>query len=1111
MLKLLLGAFGTGKTTRLFREIAADIEAGIPSFLVVPEQNTVSVEAMAADRLPPSAPLVFEVTNFTRLADTVFRRVGGVAARYADEGTATLLTRDAIAEVAPLLHDRRRPDAGRVGEVMRAIRECKASAVTPEALAKAAEATEAEPQLSRKLRDLSLLLSAFEATMESHECALPIDGLALLADVLATKAPLAGAHFYFDGFTSFTALQRAVLSGLLRSGEVTVSLPMPERRAADRSLAYAELCRTHTDLIHLAARVGAEVVTETLTENRRARARVLAALGERLFTLSPPPLPPPEEGEEEALRIFECRTPYGEAELVAADIARRVREGASYRDFAIVARSADDYRGVLDTALARHAIPAYFSLPSDLAAFEAVKQIRAAYAILTGGGRREDVLTYLKCGLTGIPTDDCDRFELYAERWALTGRRLLHTPFRMAPGGFGAPRSEEERAARERELVALNETRLAILHPLRHLEPAKEGERTVTEHSKLLYGFLNAIEMDSKLYKKAEEYAANGDTDRADLYARLFPTIVELLDLLVELLPETPLTADGFSELLSLLFSTRTLRTIPGRADAVTVGSADLLRPNEPKHVYLIGVSRDVFPRGGEETGTFSSLEVGRLSELGIVLDGDDLVRASREYYCFLRALSAASETVTLSYYLSDFSFALAGRSEALDRILALSGDRFPIRREEAIPSLDLLFSREALLSALSRRDEPVLAEAARRVLLAEEGGEEATLRATLPLVEPHARVGEEVMGKLYGDKLSLTQSRIDRYVGCPFSYFCQYVLKLGEDTRITLTSAEVGTFIHAILEYFFRELGEESLAALTEEEIASAVKRIADGYLASLFPEGEEIAPRLAHRFYRLGKRAAEIVLELREEAAASDFRPLFFEYEPSETDETAAEPPRITLEDGTRVVLYGKIDRVDVFREGGNAYLRVVDYKTGTKTFSLDDVRRGRDLQMLIYLFALWRTDREGFSRAVGIGPEGSILPAGALYLNVSLKTQTVPSPHEEGEALCTRSGLLLNDPRALLAMEREGEGRFIPVRLDSEGIPTKGRLDSLATLEEMGRLAEEVEDTVRGIATRLRRGVADAAPLIRKQDSPCEFCAYYPVCRNAGNRREEDNKST
>ena len=200
MLTLLFGAPGTGKTTALFEAITADIRAGIPSFLVVPEQNTVSVEATAARRLPPNAPLVFEVTNFTRLADTVFRRVGGVAARYADEATSALLLRDVLAALAPALSDRRRVDAARVGELLGAIREFKMSAIRPDMLAKAAEEVSDNEPLSHKLADLSLLLAGFEDSLSSHGTLLPIDGLARLGEILATEAPLAGAHFYFDGF-----------------------------------------------------------------------------------------------------------------------------------------------------------------------------------------------------------------------------------------------------------------------------------------------------------------------------------------------------------------------------------------------------------------------------------------------------------------------------------------------------------------------------------------------------------------------------------------------------------------------------------------------------------------------------------------------------------------------------------------------------------------------------------------------------------------------------------------------------------------------------------------------------------------------------------------------
>ncbi len=1097
MLKLLLGAFGTGKTTRLFEEIAADIAAGIPSFLVVPEQNTVIAEKAAALRLPESAPLIFEVTNFTRLADTVFRRVGGVSTRYANGSVQALLAREAIGEVAPLLSDRRRADTPRTLEVLTAIRECTLSAVTPDALQRAADEL-GEGVLSRKLRDLSLLLASFRDTALGAGYSLPTDALERLREVLAAKNPLAGAHFYFDGFTSFTALQRGVLSALLRSCRVTVALPVPDAEHCRRSLAFAELKRTLRDLRALALRDGIELEEETLTENRRARHRVLAEIGERLFTVSPPPLSPPMPKEEEALSILECRTPFDEAELVAADIARRVREGARYSDHLIVARSAEAYRGVLDAALLRYGIPAHFSLSTDLLSYEATKLIRAAYAAVTDGGRREDVIPYIKCALTGIPRDDVDRFELYAERWGLTGRRLLDVPFTMYATGYSPPRSERERKVAEEELAALNKTRLTILEQLSILRKSCKENLTVKEHAAVLYEFLSSLSLDEKLYEKAKLLYEDGDAEAADAYSRLFGVITDALDLVVELSPDTALPAREFSELLLLLFSSTSLRSIPARADAVTVGSADLLRAEGVRHVYLIGVNADVFPRGKAESGTFTQPELETLLRLGIVLDADETVRASREYFCFLRAFSAAAESVTISYYLSDFSFKKAARSEALDRILAMTDHRFPIKREAERGVLDGVFTLPSALRALAAAKKPDEREALLR-LLSSLGADTRSL--LLPLSELSERVDREVMRDLLSGKLSLTQSRIDRFVSCPFSYFCEYVLRLSDNARILISSAEVGTFVHAVLEYFFREVGKERFVALSDEEIAAEIERISKEYLTTLFPAGSEIPARLSHRFMRLVRRATAIALELRLEAASSAFSPLFFEYEPSAEDENAAEPPSLTLDDGTRVTLYGKIDRVDVYRNEKDVYLRVVDYKTGEKLFSLDDVRAGKSLQMLIYLFALWLTEREGFRRTVGLSPEGRLLPAGALYLNLSLKGQRVGKREDKADALCTRSGLLLADPESLRAMDRAGEGRFIPVTLDEDGMPKKGKLENVATLDGMRALADTVGGIVRDTAERIAGGCADATPMTGEKSSPCEYCPYFPVCRAKG----------
>jgi ATP-dependent helicase/DNAse subunit B len=68
MLTLVEGGFFSLAKRTLTDRIKELTEKGIRSYLIVPEQQTVSAEREMAELLPPSAPLYFEVTNFTRLA-----------------------------------------------------------------------------------------------------------------------------------------------------------------------------------------------------------------------------------------------------------------------------------------------------------------------------------------------------------------------------------------------------------------------------------------------------------------------------------------------------------------------------------------------------------------------------------------------------------------------------------------------------------------------------------------------------------------------------------------------------------------------------------------------------------------------------------------------------------------------------------------------------------------------------------------------------------------------------------------------------------------------------------------------------------------------------------
>ena len=68
---------------------------------------------------------------------------------------------------------------------------------------------------------------------------------------------------------------------------------------------------------------------------------------------------------------------------------------------------------------------------------------------------------------------------------------------------------------------------------------------------------------------------------------------------------------------------------------------------------------------------------------------------------------------------------------------------------------------------------------------------------------------------------------------------------------------------------------------------------------------------------------------------------------------DNLTLAPIKLKLADGSLVSLTGIIDRVNVLKKDGEVYVRVVDYKTGAKEFSVSDAKEGLNLQLLIYLF--------------------------------------------------------------------------------------------------------------------------------------------------------------
>ena len=359
-------------------------------------------------------------------------------------------------------------------------------------------------------------------------------------------------------------------------------------------------------------------------------------------------------------------------------------------------------------------------------------------------------------------------------------------------------------------------------------------------------------------------------------------------------------------------------------------------------------------------------------------------------------------------------------------------------------------------------------------------------------------RLSRPAVDALFGPVVPMSATRLDLCNSCHFSHFLRFGLNARPRQQAAFRATDYGTFVHDVLEHTLRAAREGGVPLDDGEAVGRLAQGAADRYEREVLNGLEGETARLRHLFARMKGAAGAVTQSVCAELAVSDFTPAAFElgFGPGK-----ALPP-VEVEQGVRLRLSGYVDRVDEWLHNGKRYLRVVDYKTGKKSFDFADVEDGRGLQMLLYLFAL---AREG-ERALG---PGEIVPAGVLY--VPARTPLVDGERgmTDGEIqrardkLLRRQGLVLDDPQVLSAMEHGAGGfRFLPVGAGRSGG------EALVTAEQMDLLDGYITQALRRAAGELAAGNIDADPYWHNGDkNPCRWCDYRAACHfeeGCGDRR-------
>ena len=854
------------------------------------------------------------------------------------------------------------------------IREMKSQGITPQDVRQQASLSGAERDLQ-----LALLYQRYQDFFASNNYVDPDGLLWLAAEALEADAQLARAQvpFIVLGFDHFNPLQVRILRQLAeRLEDFSIYLPWDARRSA-LSLALSRLTQTRAILEE---RLLPEIA---FLADESPAAPALQHLADNIFEHGAGAI---QDSDPSALIAVSAPSRDAEVRYALREIKRLLIEGASVHEIALLAPVPQVYRALVSTVGEEYEVPLQLYQPASESPVSTV--LTNLLGLAPDFPRRQtlDALRspYLRQGwLSAGQVELLD--QLSRERPVVKGReqwRFALRPLEQGEPGYDEDERGGPQLARRLGSEELGQIQRRLEAFFDHLTPpeASSYRELASWLQEAWLGIMPETDPEGEqpLSSPASLDLA-GCCRESQVYAqRDLQALLLVLGALRELVeaeqiapaPASPgvgsqdqLAGSGSpiwesfrSEFMQLLAHTR---LAPDLSQAgVRFGPLSAARDGPRQHLFILGLSEGEFPHPPHADVFYSPQE--REQQALPLLQLDPGTDAS----LWWQVLGSARRSLTLlrprldengapwlpsPFWVSTYQLVEGAREVEI-----------PIAEP---PRVEQAACHSELLVALaSSGAESVPAELRRSWEAAQSSYAVTRLRQSWgrPGIFEGFLEAPDLRSELaarFGTRRGWSASRLNSYGNCPFGFFSQSVLELEAmpDPVEGFDALQRGSLLHAILEQLYAELVRAGIPVTiaSQDAIMEHLTQICrEVFLGAPQRYGFRPGSLWAYEQKEL-KRQLEVFL--RWECAENDQLSRFWPYKQEEKFglRGSALPPLVLEDvDGRQVRVHGVIDRVDR-DEAGN--LRVVDYKSGSSTYSATDIEQGLAFQTALYALAV------------------------------------------------------------------------------------------------------------------------------------------------------------
>lgn len=1115
LLNIISGGIGSGKSDCLYGYIKENLKNNpdANAVLVVPEQFSYTAEKTLSEEFGGLGINRLEVLTFSRL---IHRYVPQNDALL-PSGKAILLTDAAskISEDNVFLAAKKR--GGFISALSDLFSEFKRYNISPEDLA---DISLENPLSAKKLESVNEIyksyLDFFSGGFADSE-----DAPSHFAQYIKSSDAFENTFFFIDDYNDFMPQHYDILRSMISSSRgVFVTLTIG---SDDADGLFAPVIRTKSRLLAIALSENAQVFTKKLTGN----AGYIAAEDIR-YLLENWEEKPVFPGKCENIRIFTSRDLYSEVERTAAEIITLVRDkGMRFRDIGVIVGDMQSYLHILNAVFADSGIPFFTDEKLTVTMHPIIRTVMSLFEIISKNWTFGAVFNYLRAGYVYIkendvvkPLDpeDIDILENYVLSCGIRGKKAWFSPWENSGETvFDDVIDNYDQA--EYDLEHLNKLRQTIILPFENFLENKG--RTGEAIAKAIYEFLCDINLYEGLFSECAQFDSLGLRDEAEQTRQIWNTVLEVLDQAVITVGHKVISRESFFEYIKNALSACSLSIIPSGLDRVSVGTVQRNSPARVKALFILGVLHGSIPKEPSASAILTPLDRELINEALVPkekeLAPDDLGRISLENLKLYRAVSTAAEKLFISYPASNSEGNALSPAYFVTDLCRMFPD---IKAEDNILSephiRELLSSPKRGFYYMLKKLSEYYKETPEAIWQSvfdwysknpDFADKLSILKAAAKYRRLQPFLSKEKALLLYGKNKKYSITALEKFNKCPFSYYIEKGLRAQPQEVKKIEKSHIGSLLHSAVYQFCKRVEDGATTIdeihsrwtnLSSEDASAIMANVMNIMREKVLKRAKDDTKQLEYLLSRCARTLEKSVETIRASLSGGGYTAVCYEKD-FEVD--------IDWK-GKSVTLIGTIDRIDVIEniEKMRADLRIVDYKSGHKRFSISAIVNKIDMQLVLYAIAASKLYRQGSLEKTNpaLSPQLSAILYNKINDDIAKIDRDDPTLAQKVlKASKKLDGIIITDEASAketlrdmdMNLETAGESDFLNVSYKKDG--TLYSSSQVASRETFNSLCDYMRKSVIDTSGRISDGCIDIHPYKSGQNSSCTYCDFADIC--------------